>query len=205
MDMTRAATHERSFSSTLLVRLRQHDPDAWRRMTDLFGPLVYQWCRQAGLEPADAADVVQEVFRSVAIGLPGFRRDRPGDSYRAWIAVIARNRIRDHFRRACDRPQGGGGTAFQQRMQSLPDPDDDASLDGSSIASSESRGVVQRALRLVRAEFEENTWQAFWRTAVEQQAPADVAVDLGVTANAVYKAKSRVLRRLRDELSGLFD
>ncbi|MEM9660394.1 MAG: sigma-70 family RNA polymerase sigma factor, partial [Planctomycetota bacterium] len=205
MAATEAPEHERSLSSTLMVRLRQHDPDAWRRMTELFGPLAYHWCRRAGLSPADAADVVQDVFHSVAVGLPRFRRDRPGDSYRAWIATIARNRIRDHFRRIDGQPQGRGGADFQEQVLNLPDPEADDSLDGASHASDESRSVLHRALQLVRAEFEDRTWRAFWRTTVEQQAPADVAADLGVSPNAVYKAKSRVLRRLRNELDGFLD
>jgi len=189
----------------MLIRLRRQDPEAWRRLTQLFGPLVYHWCRRSGLRPADSADVVQEVFRSVAMGLAGFRRDRPGDTFRGWIATIARNRIRDHFRRCSKGPQGRGGTDFQQRILNLPAADEDASLDGQSTASDQSRGVLHRAVNLVRAEFEDRTWQAFWRTAVQHQAASDAAADLGISVNAVYKAKSRVLRRLRDELDGLLE
>jgi acyl carrier protein len=65
--------------------------------------------------------------------------------------------------------------------------------------------LSRRALELVRAEFENRTWEAFWRTAVDGQAPADVAEDLGMSLHAVYKAKSRVLRRLRQELNGLLE
>ncbi|MEQ8209963.1 MAG: sigma-70 family RNA polymerase sigma factor [Lacipirellulaceae bacterium] len=197
-----------SISSTLLVRLRQQQPDAWERLTTLFGPIVYGWCRRAELNSADAADVTQEVFRSVATGLEKFRRDRPGDSFRGWLTTIARNRIRDHYRRVANRPQVRGGTEFNRRVQDLPDHvlpdgDADASLDGLSTASVESRSVLHRTLQYVQAEFEPNTWQAFLRTTVEQQVPADVAESLGISVNAVYKAKSKVLRRLREELDGL--
>ena len=64
-------------------------------------------------------------------------------------------------------------------------------------------GLSRRGLDLVRAEFENRTWEAFWRTAVEGHAPAHVAEDLGMSVPAVYKAKSRVLRRLRQELDEL--
>lgn len=197
-----------SISSTLLVRLREQQPDAWERLTTLFGPIVYGWCRRADLNSADAADVTQEVFRSVATGLEGFRRDRPGDSFRGWLTTIARSRIRDHYRRVAKRPQVRGGTDFHQRVQHLPDhvlPDGDAnaSLDGLSTASMESRSVLHRTLHYVQAEFEPTTWEAFLKTTVEQQVPADVAESLGISVNAVYKAKSKVLRRLREELEGL--
>lgn len=193
-----------SLSSTLLLRLRRNEPTAWQRLVQLFGPTVYSRCRRAGLSPDDAADITQEVFRSVTIGLPSFRRDRPGDSFRGWLATIVRNRIADHFRRVGDRPQGRGGTEFRQRVENEPAPFEQPA-DAGAPRPDEDRGVVHRAAALVEGEFEPRTWQAFWRTAVEHAAPSDVAADLGISVNAVYKAKSRVLRRLRDELDGLLD
>ncbi len=190
-------------SSTLLGRLRLREPEAWERLTGLFGPLAYGWCRRAGLAPADAADVTQEVFRAVARSLDRFRRDRPGDSFRGWLAVICRNKIRDHYRRVATRPEVLGGTDFQQRLADLPDAESDDSLVGSSPGSEESRGVLHRAVALIQTDFEEKTWRAFWETAVEDRSAADVAGELRLSVNAVYKAKSRVLRRLRDELGGL--
>jgi RNA polymerase sigma-70 factor (ECF subfamily) len=190
--------------STLLVRLRAHEPDAWQKLTHLFGPLAYGWCRRAGLSPADAADVTQDIFRSVAVGLPRFRRDRPGDTFRGWLATIARSRINDFLRRQRRQPRGEGGTTFHQLVQSLPEELTDESSFVSDAAA-ERRGVLQRAMQLVQAEFETRTWTAFWRTAVEAEDPQLVAADLGVSLNAVYKAKSRVLKRLREELEGLFE
>ena len=194
-----------SLSTTLLVRLRDQHPDAWPRLTHLFGPLAYGWCRRAGLPAADAADVTQEIFRSVAIGLPRFRRDRPGDTFRGWLATIAQNRIRDFQRRAVNRPQGFGGSEFHQIIQNLPDPaaECDSSLTGEM--ETERRGVLHRTLELVQAEFEDRTWTAFWRATVDAEPPEAVAAELGVSLNAVYKAKSRVLRRLREELAGIVD
>jgi RNA polymerase sigma-70 factor (ECF subfamily) len=190
--------------STLLLALRDQQPDAWARLTHLFGPLVYGWCRRAGLGPADAADVTQDIFRSLTTGLSGFRREQPGDTFRGWLAVIARNRIRDFLRGAAQRPQGRGGSEFHQLVQQVPDEaDSDSSF--TSDADTERREVLRRALDLVQAEFETRTWTAFWRTAIEGEAPDVVAAELGVSINAVYKAKSRILRRLREELSGMVD
>jgi RNA polymerase sigma-70 factor (ECF subfamily) len=164
---------------------------------------VYSWCRKAGLAPPDAADVTQEVFRSVAMGLPTFRRNRPGDTFRGWLATIARNRINDFMRRAAHRPAAQGGSEFHQLVQNLPDPLAESSLDSVTELQEERRGVLHRTLELVQAEFEPRTWTAFWRTAVDGEPPEVVAAALGVSLNAVYKAKSRVLRRLREELEGL--
>jgi RNA polymerase sigma-70 factor (ECF subfamily) len=194
-----------SLPSTLLVRLRDQQPEAWVRLTYLFGPLVYGWCRRAGLSPPDAADVTQDTFRSVAMGLSRFRRDRSGDSFRGWLATITRNRIRDFFRRVAQRPKGKGGSDFQQLLENLPDSEADSDPEFAGDWESQRRSLLHRSLELVQAEFESNTWKAFWRTTIDTAAPEAVAAELGLSVNAVYKAKSRVLRRLRKELEGLVD
>jgi RNA polymerase sigma-70 factor (ECF subfamily) len=150
----------------------------------------------------DAADVVQEVFGAVATGIDAFRRDRPGDSFRAWLAGITRHKIADHFRRRQDRPEARGGTDAHEQLQQVPDPE-------TELVASPDEGVdslvYRLGLDLVRAEFENRTWGAFWQTAVENRPARDVADELGMSVLAVYKAKSRVLRRLRQELGDLVD
>lgn len=191
-----------SVSSTLLERVKARRPEAWERLVDLYGPVVYRWCRLSGVRAEDAPDVVQEVFTAVATHIADFRRERPGDSFRAWLATIARNKIRDHFRRRQGRPEARGGTDAQRQFLEVPELSDlsqpSGPLDADGLLS-------RRALDLVRAEFENRTWEAFWRTAIDGQRPAHVADDLGMSVNAVYKAKSRVLRRLRRELGDLLE
>lgn len=189
-----------STSSSLLSRVKGRDPDAWARLAKLYGPLVYRWARQSSLQAADAADVVQDVFLNLARDISGFRRDRPDDSFRKWLRTITRNRVYDRFRNLAAEPRAAGGTDANKKLQELstflPDADD-----GSDLV--ESRRLRSRALELLRGEFKASTWQAFWRAAVEGDSPADVAEDLGLSVWAVYKARSRVLRRLNQELSGL--
>jgi RNA polymerase sigma-70 factor (ECF subfamily) len=98
-----------SISSSLLERVRARDPQAWERLACLYGPLVYGWARQQGLQDADAGDVVQEVFGTVAARIADFRRDGPGASFRGWLWTITRNKLGDHFRRRASRPQAAGG------------------------------------------------------------------------------------------------
>lgn len=190
-----------STSLSLLQRVQQgDDQEAWRRLVHLYGPLVYQWCRRWELQSEDAADIFQDVFQAVAAQIAGFRRQRPGDSFRGWLWTITRNKIGDHFRRRSRQPSADGGSAAQQRLLSLPEePPLEADGPGSTSA------LVQRALELIRPEFEDRTWRAFWRVAVDGHAPREVASELGVTADAIRMAKSRVLRRLRAELEGLHE
>jgi RNA polymerase sigma-70 factor (ECF subfamily) len=143
--------------------------------------------------------VVQDVFAAVAVHVGAFRRERPGDSFGGWLRTITRNKIRDHHRRRQGKPEARGGTDAQQQLAEIGEP---AEPSDPSAASDDGLDgwLSHRGLELVRAEFENRTWEAFWRTAVEGHAPADVAEDLGMTVQAVYQAKSRVLRRLRQEL-----
>lgn len=182
-------------SLTLLDRIRANDGEAWRRVAHLYCPLVYRWCRRQRLREHDAADISQEVFRTVASRIGDFRRERAGDSFRGWLWTITRNKIGDHIRRQERQPTSPGGSDAYQRLMNLSDqlPDD-------ADSDADCSGVAHRAVLLIRPEFEERTWTMFWRAAVEGHAPKDIAADLGVTPDAVRMAKSRVLRRLRDEL-----
>jgi RNA polymerase sigma-70 factor (ECF subfamily) len=188
---------EKSTSLTLLERIRGRDEEAWRRLLHLYAPLVNRWCGLKGLRGQDAEDVQQEVFRAVAASLEGFRRDRAGDTFRGWLRGITRNKVLDHYRRRGSQPEAQGGTDAHRQLEQVAEadiPDD---------PEEEVGGLYRRALELVRSEFEERTWNAFWRTAVEGQSPSDIATDLGVTPAAVRKAKSRVLHRLRQEIGDL--
>ena len=112
-------------SLSLLERVKAQDAVAWRRLVDLYGPLLLSWFRRCGVEGEDANDLQQEVFAAVAANIAGFRRERPGDTFRGWLRVVARNQIRLHFRRKAHRPQAAGGTAAQVRFQELPDENAD--------------------------------------------------------------------------------
>ena len=148
-------------------------------------------------QPADAADIAQEVFVATLADVSEFRRERAGDS--GWLWTIAQNKIRDRFRRLHEQAQGG--TDAQQCLAQIPDSPEET-IDAAPRSSDE--GVLERrVLKVVRAGVETRTWQAFWRVTVDEQAVADVAEELGMTAAAVYKAKYRVARLIRQEMSEL--
>jgi RNA polymerase sigma-70 factor (ECF subfamily) len=185
-------------SLTLLQRLRANDGDAWGIMVRLYTPLVCHWCTRGGVRAADVDDVAQEVFQAAATHLANFRRDRPGDSFRAWLRGITRHMVLQHFRRSGRHPQASGGTDALRQLQGVADAaaDEDDPVE-------EMDGLRRRALELVRGEFEERTWQAFWRTVVEGRSPVELAAEMGVSPTAVRMAKSRVLRRLKEEFGEL--
>ena len=184
-------------SMTLVGRLRLQDPSAWRQLAELYGPLVYTWVRISGLNEHDAADVVQEVFAAVHASLDRFRKEQPADRFRDWLWTITRRRTCDHLRKLGKQAVAKGGSDAYQQLQEFPE--EIPSADDPQTASAEAE-LVRRALELVRSEFEDRTWQACLQTAVDGRNPADVAADLSMSVGALYVARSRVLKRLRQEL-----
>jgi len=109
-------------ASSLLEQLKMAEPEGWSRLVHLYGPLVYGWCRQMGLQSQDAADVVQEVYRVVATRISDFRRERTA-SFRSWLKTITRNKVLDIWRRSQREPPGAGRTEAQMRMAQMAEPD----------------------------------------------------------------------------------
>jgi RNA polymerase sigma-70 factor (ECF subfamily) len=178
---------------SLLVRLRQPEAaEAWTRFVHLFAPLLDRWAHTLGLQDADAADVVQEVFCILVKRLPEFVYD-PGRSFRAWLWTILRNASRDRRQRR-DFP-----------LLPIESIDRRAAADDiEELTDSEYRHfLVGRAMQIMQADFAPATWRAFWGVVVESRSGVEVARELGVTVNAVYLARARVLSRLRQELAGL--
>ena len=190
-----------STSTGLLARVRLFDGDSWRRLSALYGPLVYRWARVAGLSEDDAADVGQEVFRTVAARIGSFRNEDPDDTFRGWLWTITRNKVGDFLRRRSKHPTAIGGSDAQYKMNLVVEPIADGSFSGSSGEQS----LLHRAVRLIESEFEPKTWQAFWRATVDAQPTDAIAADLQMTSKAVRQAKYRVLKRLRREVDGLVD
>lgn len=187
-------------SSSLLERVRARDEEAWRRFVAVYGPLIYDWCRSFGVQPADANDIGQEVLKSVMGNLGEFKKTKPGDSFHGWLHVIVRNKVRDHYRRLENHPAGAGGSEVKAVLDQIPDEVTQSS------AGIESAGnlALKQALELIRPEFQQQTWSAFWRLTVEGHRASEIAADLGMTPNNVRQAKFRVLQRLKAEFGEIF-
>jgi RNA polymerase sigma-70 factor, ECF subfamily len=178
--------------ASLLERLCRPDAvDAWGLFAELYTPLLFSWARRAGLQEADAADLVQEVFAALVRKLPTFRYEIDG-SFRGWLRTVLRNKWSELNRRWSPPTQAGAA------VEELADPASDL-LDGPGYQQE----LVGRALRLLRPEFQQAAWEPFWQTAVLGRPVREVAMELGISNNAVYVARCRVLQRLRRELAGL--
>jgi RNA polymerase sigma-70 factor (ECF subfamily) len=186
---------------SLLDRARAKDGAAWERLMGLYRPLVLFWIRRGGIDE-DAEDVCQEVFAAVAHGLDGFRRDRPGDRFRGWLRVVAYRQVALYFRRNKGRPVAEGGSEALERIQGTPDP---LAWEEDEQERQQHNQLTRQAVQMIRGEFEEATWGAFWQTAIEGRAPAALEEELGMSCAAIRQAKSRVLRRLKQELGDVLD
>jgi RNA polymerase sigma-70 factor (ECF subfamily) len=189
--------------ATLLVRVRdRNDHDAWTRFVDVYTPVVYGYARRQGLQDADAADVTQDVMRSVAGALPGFRYDRKRGTFRGWLFTVTRNKVRNFLAAAGRRERASGDSRVQQMLGTVPDQDVNGNRDWDEEYD---RRLFAWAADRVQHEFAAKTWQAFWENGVQGRAAADVARQLGLSVGAVYVAKCRVVARLRRELETIED
>jgi RNA polymerase sigma-70 factor (ECF subfamily) len=180
---------------SLLLRLRDPaDQEAWRQFVDLYAPLIYRFARKHGLQDADAADLAQVVFQALTRCLPDLAYDPRQGPFRGWLFGVVRNQLHKQLARQKRWPQGTGAADAQEQLEQQPArPDQEAAL----WEQEYQRQVFVWAADQVRGGFEESSWQAFWRTAVEGQGGRETAQALGMTVGAVYTAKSRVLDRIR--------
>jgi RNA polymerase sigma factor (sigma-70 family) len=180
---------------SLLLRLRdQQDGAAWTQFVEVYGPLVYRYARRRGLQDADAADLTQDVLRSVAQAMGTFRYDRVRGSFRGWLFTATRHALQ-RFRAKCRRQAQAGNSDFDRLVEDQP-----ARTIGEEREEWDrefDQGLFDWAAQRVRGEVQAPTWEAFWRTAVQHANPREVAAALGLSVGAVYVAKSRVLARLR--------
>jgi RNA polymerase sigma factor (sigma-70 family) len=180
---------------SLLVRLRDlQDRQAWAQFVDVYAPLIYGYVRKRGLQDADAADLTQACLRQVAAHVGSFEYDPRRGTFRGWLFTIVRNKLRDFRARPRHLGEASGDPRMQRILeaQAAPEPDEAGEWERDYR-----RGLLAWAAEQVRPEVQETTWQAFWQTAVEGRSGREAAERLGLTAAAVYLAKSRVMARLR--------
>lgn len=192
--MTQKVSHWAT-SMGLLQDLKTGDDAGWRQFVHLYTPLIYSWCRKAGLQEADSADICQDVFRSVSTGIERLQYDRPEHSFRGWLWTITRRKIIQQYTRNGNAPIGVGGSGAIARISQIPDWIDD---EETPIAESAESEMLRRAAVIIRDDFEEHTWQAFWMLAVDELPTSEIAMRLGMTPGGVRQAKFRVLARLRE-------
>ena len=192
-----------STSISLLMRLQQTDDSRnWNRLVELYSPLLLLWLRKYDVQKSDADDLVQEVLMAVAKDLKSFDHNGRTGAFRSWLRTILVHRLRNFWRARGRRPQARRDSDIDRRLDQLEDP----SSEMSQIWNQQhDRFVARQLLASAEPSFEPRTWTAFRRVALDGAKPDFVARELGISVNAVFIAKSRVLSRLRQEAEGLVD
>ncbi len=186
-------------SISLLQRVRhREDRDAWERFVTLYTPLLLRWSGRAGLAKQDAVDLVQDVFATLLVEMPRFEYDPTRGPFRAWLKTVTMNQCRKQLRKRLV-AEGRGGE--DDLLSMLPGSDEWETIWNQEYHQQ----IVRRALEIMQSHFEPKTWQAAWDLTVSRLSVAEVGQRLGMSESALYIAKSRVMRRLRQELDGLLD
>ena len=188
---------------SLLVRIRDaRNEQAWTEFLEIYEPLVYRLARKKGFQDADARELTQEVFLAVASAIERWDPDPAKGSFRGWLFRIARNLMINFLAQRRCRPSATGDSNVNRLLNEYPAPNDKQSA---LFDHEYKRQTFRWAAERVRGEFEDKTWRAFWLTAVEGESIKRTARALGLSAGAVYVARSRVMSRLRQTVQRLED
>lgn len=182
---------------SLIVRLKDRaDDEAWFEFTEIYRPLIFRLACRRGMQHADAEDLVQQVLSAVARVIDRWQEDPQRARFRTWLARVASNAILNALtRRTFDR--GAGGSELLELFDLQP-----AGGPASDLVRVEHRREVFRwAARQIRPEFQSETWDAFWKTAVEGRDVDELARELNRSRGSIYAARSRVMRRLREKVA----
>ena len=182
--------------ASLILRL----PDAadvavWEEFVMLYGPLVFRLAQHQGFQPADADDLVQEVFSAVARQIGDWLERPDRGKFRAWLIRVARNIAVNLLTRRPHGTVGRGGADIDIALLSIPDAESHMS---SQFDLEYGREVYRWAAAKVSETVASQTWQAFQLTHVEGVSIPDAAERLQVTVGQIYVARSRVMSRLRE-------
>ena len=188
---------------SLLVRLcGARDDDAWSQFVEIYAPLVYGYARKHGLQDADAADLTQDVLQAVSGAIRRLDYDPRRGSFRGWLFTIVRNKLLN-FLAVQKRPgRGSGDSGAQHLLNEVPAREEDQSAWWDAEYE---RRVFAWAAEQVRGHFSESTWQAFWQTAVGGKTGPQAARELGMSVAAVYLAKGRVMKSLKEVIREALD
>jgi RNA polymerase sigma-70 factor (ECF subfamily) len=185
-------------SITLLDSLRTRpSPSGWEQLVSIYSPLIQAWLHRQGIAGADAEDLRQEVLAVVVRELPHFRHDGRAGAFRRWLRLITVHRLRDFCRARQARPRAVGGSDFDAMLDQLEDPNSSLSR---LWDQEHDQHVARGLLAYLEPQFEPSSWSAFRRVVLDGVKAAEAAAELGLSVNSVLLAKSRILRRFRQEM-----
>lgn len=197
------AQPEEATPASLLDGIRKHDPVAWRRLIELWTPIIYARCRRNGLTAEDAEDITQSALLRIYSGISRFRRDGVSAKFRFWVATITRNLLNSYWSQQKQRPAAMGGSDARHSMENYSDNSENKDREDTSWC--EPLQVMAQALRLIERDVSPRSWNAFQLVQYQQLTHREAAEQLGMTEGAVRVANHRIRERLKAELLGMLD
>ncbi|MCA9125137.1 MAG: sigma-70 family RNA polymerase sigma factor [Planctomycetaceae bacterium] len=184
-------------NENLILRVRDPaDAPAWSVFLEIYQPVVYRMARGRGLQHADAEDLTQQVFHSVAQSI---NRWKPGPDlppFRAWLSRIARNAIVNALTRSV-KEQAKGGSSVGDLLSAIPNRKAETTQELAHLGQMQ---TLRWAANRIRHEFSEDTWDMFWKTTIEGRDVAQVAESMGRSRGAIYMSRYRVTQRLKEKV-----
>jgi RNA polymerase sigma factor (sigma-70 family) len=188
---------------SLLERVAQNQagPD-WNKFVAIYQPLLRSWLFPQVPQFADVEDLIQDILTLLVTKLPEFRHTGQPGAFRAWLRQIVAYRLKNFWRQQQRSARADFPNDLEQFADALEDPAHELSR---RWEEEHDRHIVTKLLTEIRSEFSAMTWEMFDRSVLQGLSPAQVAAELNVTRNAVFIARSRILRRLREEAGVLLD
>lgn len=191
-----------STRGSLIDRAGGGSEDAWFELVQLYVPMVTGWLRRQSVSVHDAEEIGQDVMAFVVQNLSTFDHSGRTGAFRRWLREITLNRLRAFWRKKSGKANALGGSIFQHIADQLEDPSSDLSL---AWDSEHDAYVLRAMLTKMEQVFQPETFEVFRRLSFDGASPSDLATEFGLSIGAVYGAKSRVLRKLREEAAGLLE
>ena len=187
-------------SESLIARVKDlADGAAWTEFLEIYQPVVYRMAKRRGMQDADAQDVAQRVFVAVSQAIGDWQPGSDRPPFRAWLVTIARNAVTKALTRR-PRDNAAGSSSVMELLDAVPADDPETTAE---LLQESRREAMRWAADQIRPEFSEATWRLFWETAIEGREVGEVASDSGRTPGAVYMARFRVSRRLKEKVQEL--
>ena len=183
---------------SLLFRIRDsEDHHSWEQFAEIYAPIINRFCLWRGLDREDARDLTQDVLVIVAKAIKSFDYDPAKGAFRNWLLTVTRNEISSFVKKKNRSPKTFGN----ETLTNILDKQEPEKEEMDVWERDYRQQLFHWATGIVQSEFEPTTWKAFWETAVLGHKGTEVARNLELSTGAVYTAKSRVLKRLREKIA----
>ena len=177
---------------SLIVRLKnEHKELAWRDFVCAYEGFLKQLARRQGVPERHVPDITQQILLTIARSIDGWKDDGNAASFRRWLSTVSRNVVIRFMSRERKQAGGIGGSDLVAQLQNVEDKPDEHYI------RRYQHELIVWAAEVVRHEFLETSWRAFWATVIEERPVDEVALELDVSPGSIYMSRSRIIARIK--------